>query len=126
MSWYANRNQPQFLQNSSHRIWKRLSPKKLHHITLTSPRKQACNHVSFLICLILYTPIFFVQKLIKTGGIMYKPILFVWFNIKSNNVHTNFNHLNQGYTLSSFVHVLHFLEHKILRYVLRCSWLASK
>ena len=37
---------------------KKLSPKELHHITPTFPRKQACNHISFLICLILYTPIF--------------------------------------------------------------------
>ena len=44
-------------------------------ITPTSPRKQACNHVSFLICLILYIPILFDQKLIKIARIMYTPIL---------------------------------------------------
>ena len=58
---------------------KRLSPKELHHITPTSPRIKACNHVSFLICLILYTPILFDQKLIKIVGIIYTPILFDWF-----------------------------------------------
>ena len=33
---------------------------------------------------------------------MYTPILFLWFNIKSNNVHTNFKQLNWGDTLRSY------------------------
>ena len=82
--WYVNRNQSQFLQNLSHRIWKKLSPKELHHISPTSPRIKACNHVSFLICLIIYTPILFDQKLIKLAGIMYTPILFDCEGIKAH------------------------------------------
>ena len=64
-----NRSQSQFLQNSSHRIWKRLSPKELHHITPTSPRKQAFSVTSYCTYQFLFD-----QKLIT-----------------SNNVHTNFN-----------------------------------
>ena len=70
-----NSNQAQILRNSSHRTWKRQSPKELHHVTPTSPSVKACNHVSFLICLILYTPNLFDQKIIKLAGIMYTPIL---------------------------------------------------
>ena len=38
---------------------------------------------------------------------MYTPILFDQFNFKSNNVHTNFKHLNRGDTLCSFCACVH-------------------
>ena len=35
-------------------VWKWLLPKELHHITLTSPRKHACNHAIFYFFIFLF------------------------------------------------------------------------
>ena len=69
-----------------------------------------------MICLIMYTPILFHLKLIKIAKIMYTPILFQFEFCYKPRLHLMF----------FFVHVLHFLKHKILWYALRCSWLVSK